>query len=381
MKMQCDVIIVGGGVIGHSIAYSLSKRGIYSTVIEKGRANEKATSAAAGMLGVQSELKEDGPLFELARRSRNMFPQLQEELLDQTGIDIELIQEGMLTIAKTEEETTTLKSMVEFQNCKGEQAQWLTSEGIREMEPNLSDSILGALYAPKDGQVSAYKLGTAFAKAASSLGVELLEYTEVTSLIMKNGRILGVKTTGGDFLANHVVVAGGAWSNNVLQSEELNLPIYPVKGECFSVISEETVVTRTIFSDECYIVPKTKGRYFVGATMIPHTFDESVSVVGISNLLKDSIKIIPKLIECKWEKVWAGIRPQTGDGLPFLGEHPFIQGLYVAGGHYRNGILLSPITGEVVANLIEGQEQKHLLHDAFSLDVRKREEYRHEAMY
>jgi glycine oxidase len=355
MKHNYDVIVVGGGIIGHSIAYSLSKQRISVLVLEKGTINQKASKAAAGMLAVQAEVKEKGPLFEIARKSRNMFQSLQQDLLERTGIDIELIDQGMLNIALTEEKAETLQSMISFQQTLGEEASWLSAKEASTLEPALSNQVVGAMYAPNDGQVSAPKLANSFAQAAIALGSKVLEHSEVTNILAKEGKVVGVETQTESFFSDKVIVTTGAWTKQVLQSTGLSIPVFPVKGECFSVVTNNPLLTKTIFTEECYIVPKRENRIIVGATMVPNSFDEKVSPQGINTILNKALRLVPELKFAEWEKVWAGIRPQTEDELPFIGEHPFTKGLYVSSGHYRNGILLSPITGEIMANMIQGK--------------------------
>jgi glycine oxidase len=371
VEKHYDTIVVGGGIIGHSVAYSLLKRGQSVLVIEKGEINRKASSAAAGMLAAQAEVTEAGPLFDLAIKSRNMFPSLSEELMERAGIDIELIQNGMLTIAYNEERVEQLKQTVRLQQTLGEEAVWLGREEVLSAETNLSDQVFGAMFAPNDGQVSAYKLATGFARASEVLGGRILEFTDVFEFLIEQEKIQGVKTSQGEFYSEHVVVAGGAWSTYLLDQIGIDLGMYPVKGECLSVIARQDLITRTIFSDDCYIVPKRDGRLYIGATMVPHTFDEKVSVEGVSRLLGRAIDLLPTLKNADWERAWTGIRPQTNDGLPYLGKHPEILGLYVATGHYRNGILLSPITGEIIADMIEGNPLSESSR-AFGFDIETR---------
>ncbi|EIM05726.1 glycine oxidase [Planococcus antarcticus DSM 14505] len=135
----------------------------------------------------------------------------------------------------------------------------------------------------------------------------------------------------------------------------LQLKTYPVKGECFSVRTEASLLSSTIFTNDCYLVPKKGGRIIVGATVIPNTFNQQVTVEGVSLLMENAKKLVPPIAQAEWEGAWAGIRPQTADGLPYLGEHPGYRGLFIATGHFRNGILLAPITGEVMADLVEGK--------------------------
>jgi glycine oxidase len=148
--------------------------------------------------------------------------------------------------------------------------------------------------------------------------------------------------------------------------------LYPVKGECFSVRTEKPIINTTIFSDKrCYLVPKQNGEIYIGATMVENTFDTKVTPRGIATLLERATQLVPQLKDAAWERVWAGIRPQTGDGIPYLGEHPSWKGLFVAAGHFRNGILLSPITGKLVADLLAGSQLDEKLLSAFHLERHK----------
>ncbi|WP_087974282.1 glycine oxidase ThiO [Oceanobacillus rekensis] len=359
MKKHYDVIIVGGGVIGSSIAFHLSKRNYRVLVVEKGALAQKASRAAAGMLGAQNEIGEDSPLLSFARKSRAMFPALAEELQFLSNINIELIQSGIIKVAQSEEEVAHLRAIAAFQEKIGEKVEWLTTKQVKEKEPELSEAVQGGLYMPNDGQVSAPLLSKALAQSAAALGTDFLEYTEVQELIQDNNRISGVRTGTDSFFASNVIVAGGAWSKDIINKTGISLETYPVKGECFSVQTHERMITSSIFSSGGYIVPKSGGRLIIGATEKPHTFDESVQLDGLYQLMAQALNIIPALKNAKWEKAWAGIRPQTGDGLPYLGEHPHVKGLFVATGHYRNGILLAPVTGLLMADMIDGKAVHH----------------------
>jgi glycine oxidase len=355
MSNTYDAIVVGGGVIGGAIAYNLAKRGGKVLLLEKDRLASKASGAAAGMLGAQSEMDGDGPLFQLARKSRAMFTKIAEEIKETSGIDIGLINKGMLKVALNEQEQQEYKRIMAIQNQSGEQADWLTGEELRRKEPALSDAIKGAMYIEKDGQVEADQLTLGFLKSAAASGVVIKEYVEVYEFQLSKGKVEGVVTNQGIFTSENVIVAGGAWSQKLLSETGLQLDTYPVKGECFSVVTHRQMLFTTIFSHGCYLVPKKGGRIIVGATVKPRTFDQKVSVSGISILLEQAKNLMPSIVEAEWERAWAGIRPQTVDGLPYLGEHPAYKGLYIATGHFRNGILLSPITGVVIADLIEGK--------------------------
>jgi glycine oxidase len=360
LATEYDVLIIGGGVIGCSIAYQLSKRGKKVLVLEKNQLASRASKAAAGMLGVQTELNGGSPLYRLAQTSRDMYPDLSQELKVVTGMDIEYVENGMIKLARTEEEAQTLIE-VASQTDRVEQVQWMSPPNLSACEPHLSKHVTGGLFIPRDGNVSAPKLTESLGLASARLGADVKENTDVYDFISEGNRISGVQTSIGPFYAPETIVAGGAWSQFLLERIGVTLHSYPVKGECFSVKYSRKLVERTIFTEGCYIVPKIGGRLLIGATEYPHTFDETISAGGVMNLMKKATSILPELSHAHWERAWAGIRPQTQEGLPFIGRSEGWEGLSIATGHYRNGILLAPITGVLVADLIEGKEN-HLLH-------------------
>lgn len=354
MGKHADCIVIGGGINGNAAAYFLAKRGYKVAVLEAGRIAGKASGAAAGMLGAQTELTEDGPLFEFARRSRAMFPAVIAELEELSGVHIGYINQGMYKVARTPEEAEELQKLVEFQRHCGEQADWLSTAELREREPAVSEQLLGAMHIARDGQVQSYELSLAFARAATALGVEIHEYTAVREWMLEDGKAVGVRTGRGDFYAGAFVAAGGAWSRDLLADTGLELPVTPVKGECVSVISSAPLIKGSIFSHGCYIVPKSSGKLLIGATVKPDSWDEQVSSGAVLHLLEQAQRLIPELVHAVWDRAWAGIRPLSGDGLPYLGAHPDYSNLYIAAGHFRNGILLAPATGELMACLVEG---------------------------
>jgi glycine oxidase len=367
-----DVAIIGGGINGSSIAYQLSKMGKKVIIIEKERLACQSSGAAAGMLAAQAELEQDGPLYQLALKSQAMFSTLSSELFECTGIDIEFVQKGMLKIAETEEIALKIKKQVTFQRNWDPNIKWLDSKEVREMEPSLSPGVCGGMYLPNDGHVQSAKLSLAFAKAAVRFGAEIRENTEVLSFVNENGQVKGVKTTNGVIHSEQVVIATGAWATELMRESGLNISVYPVKGECFSVMTEKPILNTTIFSDKrCYLVPKRNGEIYIGATMIEDTFDNKVTLGGIATLIERATLLVPQIKEAAWERVWSGIRPQTGDGIPYIGEHPRWKGLFVAAGHFRNGILLSPITGKLVADLLGDRLLDQTLLSPFNLDRHK----------
>jgi glycine oxidase len=221
------------------------------------------------------------------------------------------------------------------------------------------------MYFPEEGQVLAPELSTAYVKAAAVLGADIKEFAEVNSLLITNGKVKGV-ISNETIYCDQVIMATGVWGNQLIEQTGLSLNVYPVKGECFSVVTRKPLIQSTIFSHGCYLVPKQSGRIVVGATMIEHSFDKSVSMEGLFTLMSKAKELIPSIAAAQWETSWAGLRPQTIDGLPYLGEAPNLKGLFIAMGHYRNGILLSPITGTIMTDLVEGKEPNELDLSVFS---------------
>ncbi|MBA4493202.1 glycine oxidase ThiO [Paenactinomyces guangxiensis] len=354
--MDKDVLIIGGGVIGCSIAYYLAKAGVKSIVLERDRIGAHASSAAAGMLGAQSEMAEPGPLTELCLSSRLMFPRLQEELREVTGLDIELNRAGLLKVAVDEQEAEHLQMRGNWQKSSGQTSYWLSREECLRLEPHLFAQAAGALYLPEDHQVSAPRLTRAFALAAKKLGATLIEGCQVVDVKQRNGRISEVVTTQGKWSPEYVVLAAGAWSQWIAQWMQLELPVFPIKGESLSILLQQPLIGRTIFTSSVYLVPKADGQVIVGATEKPHQMGPGVDAKAVQTLLEAAIRTVPGLAEGRINRIWSSVRPGSQDGNPYLGRCSAISNLLVASGHQRNGILLSPITGSLICRLVLGEE-------------------------
>ncbi|WP_047154418.1 glycine oxidase ThiO [Aneurinibacillus tyrosinisolvens] len=350
-----DVVIIGGGVIGTSIAYELTKRGKSVALVEKDTIGAHASSAAGGMLGAQVEFAEPGPLFDLSLRSRLMFPDLQKELYAASGIDIQLKTPGMLRVAFTEEEKSTLMKQAEWQTAMGLPATWLDTKEVRRMEPAVTDGIVGALFLTEDTQVSAPDLTKAFAVAAAKHGAAITENCEAIEFYRQGEQMTGIETTAGKLEADEYVIAGGAWSGKIMKQLGHSLPIFPVKGEAFSVLSIPHPIEKTIYSHGCYIVPKSGDRLLVGASVKDCGFDARLTIDGLQQLMAKAVRLLPVIKDCPLEKTWASLRPQTADGLPYFGRLSAYNNVSIAAGHFRNGILLSPITGQLIAQLLSGE--------------------------
>ncbi|MFC0271951.1 glycine oxidase ThiO [Metabacillus herbersteinensis] len=364
MKRHFDVAIVGGGIIGSSIAYYLAKEGISVLMLERDKVASGATSAAAGMLGAQAELEENDAFFRFAKESQTQYVSLNEELRKHSGVDIQLVNNGMYKVALTDNEAVSLKQMA----AASIEMDWHSRDEVNFLEPHIANNIKGGLHIPSDGHVSPIHLCTAFSKSASLLGASLLEHTSVHAVERNSPSDYTVKTSAGDFHCQSVVITNGTWSGYFLNQLGLDNDIVPVKGECLSVTSREVYLSSTIFHNHCYVVPKGDGRFVVGATMVPDDWSMQPTVGGIHSLIEKIRPVFPKIDSCNFQESWAGLRPQTRDGRPYIGRHPSDENLYFATGHYRNGILLAPQTGILIRDLIMKKRIKSEYIEAFRVD-------------
>ncbi len=352
-----DVIIAGGGVIGCSIAYRLAKSGLSVAVFDAGTAG-KASNAAGGMLGAQNEFEYENPLMNIALESRAMFPGLRDELFEESGVDIELRKAGLLKVAATADDKPALLKQYAFLSGKDASVKWLEPDDVPSVESCMSIETAGAIYLEKDNQVKAPLLARAFLQAAVNAGVHVYEQEAVIRVVVEANTVCGVQTARGVFHSDRVINAAGAWSGTLFAEADFMPPIIPVKGECISVKLSEAAPVKTVFAvDGCYIVPKRNKEMLIGATSYPGSFDSSVTAGGIRSLLNRAARLLPVLDEGIIDRTWTGVRPQSSDGLPIIGDHPSIKGLSICTGHYRNGILLSPVTGVLMERYLNGCEK------------------------
>lgn len=350
-----DVVVVGGGVIGLSIARALALRGVADiTLIERARLGAEASSAAAGILGPQAEANQADDFFQLSCQSRDLYPSFSAALKEESGIDIELDQTGTLYLAFTERDETEIVRRYEWQSRAGYEVERLTSAEARLFEPCISTKVRSALRFPHDMQVENRRLVAALASANEQLGVRLVTHCDVRSLKTEQGRIVAVETSLGSIAAPTVIIAAGAWSSFISDSDILTAPvrIEPVRGQMLCFETNPRLARHVIYSPRGYLVPRQDGRLLAGATSEHAGFDKQVTAAGVRALTEQSIEMVPSLSNLPLIDSWAGLRPQATDDRPVLGKCPEVEGLIYATGHYRNGILLAPITGELIANSV-----------------------------
>jgi len=353
MKSSCEVVVIGGGVIGLTIARALAQRGLRDVcLIERARLGTEASFAAAGMLLPQVEAATKDDFFTLACRSRDLYASFAAALHEETGIDVELDTTGTLYLALNSTDQEEIEKGYYFQSRAGLAIELLSTSAARALEPCISESITGALLFPQDIQVENRRLLNALANSVSNLGVNFLTGTNVDSLVVEGNRLTGVQTSSGAITCSTVVVAAGTWSSFI---KHTRFSIEPVRGQMVCLEAKPQLTRHVIFSRRGYIVPRRDGRLLAGSTSENAGFDKSVTAGGINKILQNAHEISPAISNLPIVDTWAGLRPRAADGLPVLGPCVEIDGLFYATGHYRNGILLAPITGELISEaIVEG---------------------------
>lgn len=359
-----QILIIGGGVIGLSLARQLRKKGVERVgILEKNSVcGSEASSAAAGMLAPQSEADCADDFFRFCSQSRDLYPRFAAELFDETGVDIELDQSGTLYLAFTKVEAEELERRFAWQKNANLPIEKLSAREVLELEPNVSPEVIFGLFFPNDWQVENRKLIQALRKSAETRRVEIISGTEIKNLLIENGKIIGAETINQKFSAEKVVLAAGAWTSFIkIESYEMPLKISPARGQMLCFQTSEKLFSKVIYTPRGYVVPRRDGRILAGATVENAGFDKSVTDAGIALLIGNAFEIAPCLESLKTAESWAGLRPSVADGLPVLGAFPEIENLFVATGHYRNGILLAPKTAEILADkLTENSDSEFL---------------------
>lgn len=344
-----DVVVVGAGAIGCAAALELAKAGLRVTVVERGQPGCEASGASAGMLDAAFE--EPGPLAEVARASRGLYPALAEELRAAAGVDIELGQGGHLHLLTSDAEARKFAKQGEWRGAGGERYTFLPGDEVRRLEPHVSPEVRGAVYAAGSGWVHPGRLVAGLAQAAALRGVSFRPGSPVEGLLQDRGRVVGVRGRGFRIEAGVVLLAAGAWSG-LIAGVPRALEVRPVKGQILALETLPALIRCVLYLGETYLVPRPSGEVVVGATVEEVGYDKTVTVEAVHSLLADAVAAVPGLGQAPFLRAWAGLRPLVGDGSPIIGPWPDLQGLWVATGHFRKGILLTPVTARLIRELL-----------------------------
>lgn len=358
-----DLVVTGGGIIGLSIAWRAAQRGMRVAVLERGRPGGATSWVAAGMLAPISEaVLSERALLSLGLASARCYPAFVEDLESASGGPCGYLRCGTLLGARDADEAEALERELALRTKLGLLARRLRASEARALEPALAPTFRLALEIPDDHAIDPRSLTAALAKAVENAGGELRERTSATAVSISDGRVLGVVADGELLLAEHVVIAAGCWSGALGGiPDHARVPIHPVKGQILELRDPTGpgLLTRVLRMRGGYVVPRGDGRYVLGATMEERGFDTTVTAGACFELLRDAIELLPGIGELVLAGLSAGLRPVTPDNLPAIGAST-VAGLHWAAGHYRHGVLLAPITAELVIAGLSGEEPESI---------------------
>ncbi|MGH7814901.1 MAG: glycine oxidase ThiO [Candidatus Binataceae bacterium] len=345
-------IVIGGGVIGAAVAWRLAADGAAVTVLERGRLGREASWAAAGLIGPQAEAQEPGGFFDLAMAAKRAFDSIVDRLARESGVDPEYDRDGVLYAAFDDRAAAELAARAKWQRAAGGEAIELSPRDALKLAPMLSDKVVAALHMPTNRRVENRKLVQAYLNAAGAAGANFREGARVTALEIRGGKAAGVRLDGGELLpADLIVNAAGAWAGGIRGLEDDAIRIRPVRGQIVCFEARPGLIGPSLFSGDGIVVPRRDGRILAGSVFEEAGFDKSVTLGAMEKILRAAFALVPKLESIRFREAWAGLRPATDDLLPVLGWSPSVPNVLYAAGHFRSGILLSALTGEIIADL------------------------------
>lgn len=356
--MDRDVLIVGGGTIGLAIGFELARRGTSVTIFEKDDAGRGTSYQAAGMLAPDAEIEfEELDLYAFNRESLRRWPDFADRVEAASGQSVDYRDDGTLIVADDRDSAEALERLHAFQQEQGLDVEWLTGDQARDIEPFLAPRLSAAVFAPSDHQVDNRRLLEALRAAFEAEGGTLHEDTPIEAVV-PDADAPAVRTTDGERISGErVVVAAGVWSRGLDGLEpDATPPVRPVKGQMIQLRRKRPFdLQHVVRGPEAYLAPKSDGRIVMGATSEEMGFDTTVTAGGLYDLLEGGWEVVPGIRDLPVDETWAGLRPATRDHAPLLGTTT-APGVLMATGHYRHGILLTPVTAEEMARLIRTGE-------------------------
>jgi glycine oxidase len=350
MGRPTDIVVIGAGIVGCAVAHELASRGASVEIVDDRPVGMGATQASAGVLAPYIEAREGSPLLDLTVRSLALFDTFVERATVDSGATVPYHRSGTIDVATSDVELDAQRATAGVLAARGVAAAMLDADTVRREEPELTDRAIGGLLIETHGFVAAAALTRALAAAARRHGAQLIERSRVRRISQLHGDMI-VDTDRGSLTTNAVVLAGGSWSGAVaVDGVEVTVPVRPVRGQLLHLAWNGTPLRRVTWSSRCYLVPWEDGTLLVGATVEEAGFDERTTVAGIRELLGAIDDILPRASSAGFLGARAGLRPATPDGLPVIGASAVMPNLMYATGHYRNGVLLAPLTAQLVAD-------------------------------
>jgi glycine oxidase len=348
MRHEWDAVVVGAGIIGLAVGRELARRGARTAIIEERTVASGATQASAGVLAPYIEAPGEGALHELTTRSLQLYDRFIAQVQQDSGTRVEYERSGTLEAATSPEAAERLGALRRSLHADGVAAEWLDGAAAARLEPALGE-FEGALLVGTHGYVRVAQLTAALLGAARAHGAVAFEGCKVEQIVAEPDGGLTVTAGGELHHAATVVIAAGSWSGHVAS---VGPPVRPVRGQLLQLLWKGPPIGRVLWSDFCYVVPWTDGTVLVGATVEDAGFDQRTTVDGVRGLMDAACRLMPAAGRATFLAARAGLRPSTPDGLPFIGRAPADPGLVYATGHYRNGVLLAPLTADLVADLV-----------------------------
>lgn len=355
MHSQRPILIVGGGVIGLSIGWMLARGGESVTIVECDEAGRGASWVAGGMLAPNAEIGfEETELYDLNRESLRRWPEFVDELETDTGHDLDFRMEGTLTVADDRDAAEALQRLYQFQRDEGLEVEWLTGDEARDIEPFLAPRLAAAVYSPSDYQLDNRALVEALKTGFQTHGGTLHENTLVEAIEPDEKAPTVITEEGESIEGRQIIVAAGAWSRQIEGLDAAHRPpVRPVKGQMLELQMELPFdLEYVVRGPDAYLIPKSDGRLLVGATSEEMGFDRDITAGGLYDLLKGAWEVVPGIYDLPVRDMWVGLRPASRDHAPLLGPSG-APGITVATGHYRHGVLLTPVTAQEITRFVQ----------------------------
>lgn len=342
-----DVIVVGGGLIGMLSARELAQAGQSVAVVERKEAGRESSWAGGGILSPLYPWRYPDSVSALASWSQQVYPQLLDSIYIESGIDPQYQKSGLLVL-----DTNERNEAENWANKWNVELQCLEATHLHQLEPRLSAAANAGLWLPGVGQVRNPRLAQSLKKSLVKQGVKIFENSPVEQLLIENRAVNGVQLATDQLPAEKVVIAGGAWSAQLLKETGVELPVKPVRGQMILFKAEPGVVSHIVLSQDRYVIPRKDGRVLVGSTLEDVGFEKKTTEQARDELYAEALRLIPELEKYPVEHHWAGLRPASPEGVPYVCVHPGISGLFINTGHYRNGVVLGPASCHLLRNLV-----------------------------